>query len=408
MRKMRFPVAQCLSCVMLVLSYLSCNTSRDTDGAAKQLTASYSLYTLNKDGSNSLLVTDDITKGHLSVAADGVAVPTERFDRSIIVKNGYYYHIDGSTDRFVKYILTTKGLKPLASLAMVDKHIENIYWNDDRTLILFTLDNKTFSHLEYHIIDVDDFKVLDRGTVNLPKSVGDYTSLSIGFSTFRGDRTLVGYCYGKFLSNTDYTTIDTLYTAVLSYPTMEIKAIHKDPRSAYPGGINTVQQYGFTDEAGDYYFMSCPGIALGNVPSKPTAIFKIPAESDSISTDYWINVTEQIGNDAYGLWYLGDGKAIIRNERKDRYTDFSDHHSTYQFEYHVVDLAKRTLSKLDLPFDKGTRKESVLVENGKAYIAIDDSTDTHRIWCYDSRSETMSPGLSIGGGADFTVRLERQ
>ncbi len=408
MRKTQFPVGHLVYHLILTLALLSCNGLPGSKDDEDRLTGAYSLYTLNKDGSNSLLIADDVSKGSLSVTKDGIAIPTETFDRSIIVKNGYYYHIDESKDRFVKYILTPDGLKPMASIAMVDKHIENSYWNDERTLILFTLDNKTFSRLEYHIIDVHDFKTLDRGTVDLPKSVGDYGSLSVGFSTFRGDHMLVGYCYGKLLNNTDYTTIDTLYTAVLSYPTMEIMAIHKDSRSAYPGGINTVQQYGFTDEAGDYYFMSCPGIALGNVPSKPTAIFKIPASSDRIDPDYWINISKQIGNDAYGLWYLGNGKAIIRNERKDRYTDFSDHHSTYQFEYQLVDLAQKTLTKLDLPFDKGTRKESVLVDDGKAYIAIDDSTDTHRVWCYDIKSGILSPGLSIGEGADYTVRLERQ
>lgn len=393
--------------LLAALTLSSCNTLSTDNHENIQTRGIYSLYTFNKDGTNSLLVTDELSGGSYTIATAGIAIPTESFDRSIIVKNGFYYHLDTSTDQFTKYTLSVGGLQPVATIAMVDKHIENVHWSDERTLVLFTLDDRTYTNLEYHIIDVADFRTVDRGTVALPKSIGDYSILSIGFSTFRGDHVIIGYCYGKFIGNTEYTTIDTLYTATLTYPDMEIKAIHRDARSAYPGGINTVQQYGFTDESGDYYFMSCPGIALGNTPSKPTAIFRIPAASDVIAPDYWINVSEQIGNDAYGLWYLGGGKAIIRNERKDRYTDFSDHHSTYQFEYHVVDLAERTLTKLDLPFDMGTRKESVLVEAGAVYIAIDDSTDTHRLWRYDIHTGEISGGLSLNG-VDYTVRLDHQ
>ncbi len=392
----------------LALLIVSCRGDSKPVGDAQRLTAAYSLFTFNKSGVSTLLVANDLAHGQLSVATDGFALETERLDRSIIVKDGYYYHVDEAADRFMKYALTHAGLQPLGTIAMVDKHIENTYWADDRILVLFTLDNKTFSELEYHIIDVADFRTLDRGVVDLPKSIGDYGGLSVGFSVMRERSMVIGYCYGKFTGNTEYTTIDTMYTATLAYPTMEVQAIHRDARSAYPGGINTVQQYGFTDEAGDFYFMSCPGIALGNTPSKPTAIFRIPAQSDRIAPDYWVNISEQIGNDAYGLWYLGHGKAVIRNERKDRYTDFANHHNTYQFEYHVVDLTEGTLTKLDLPFDKGTRKESVLVADGTAYIAIDDATDAHRIWCYDIRSGRISPGLTIEDGADYIVRLELQ
>ncbi|SEL66816.1 hypothetical protein [Parapedobacter koreensis] len=393
---------------LLACWFLACMPAQHPAHHTKQTTGTYSLYMLTKDDGNCVVIANNLEQDSLSAEVDGIPLSTETFDRSMMVKNGHYYHIDKAIDQLVKYRLTADSLQALATLPMADKHIENSYWSDDHTLILFTLDDKTYATLEYHVIDVDAFKLIRSGIIDLPKSIGDYNTLSIGFSNFRQHEVIIGYCYHQYTGITEYTTIDTLYTAILAYPSMALKAIHKDARSAYPGGINTVQSYNFTDEKGDFYFMSCPGIALGNMPDLPTAIFKIPAAADTIDPDYWINISEQIGNHAYGMWSIGYGKAIIRSERKDKYTNFSDHHSTYQFEYYVVDLTKQSLTKLDLPLDKGTRKESVLVQGDKAYIAIDDAADNHQLWVYDIPSGAINPGLKLTGGTDYILRVDFQ
>lgn len=119
-----------------------------------------------------------------------------------------------------------------------------------------------------------------------------------------------------------------------------------------------------------------------------------------------INISNKINNHAYGMWYLGNQEALIRSERKDRYHNFQDHHSTYHFEYYRVNLRNGDMVKLDLPFDKGTRKESVIVQNNKAYIGIDDSTNTHSIWVYDIPTAKISKGTGLSQRVDFILRMD--
>ncbi|MNY16570.1 hypothetical protein D3C86_1498390 [compost metagenome] len=68
---------------------------------------------------------------------------------------------------------------------------------------------------------------------------------------------------------------------------------------------------------------------------------------------------------------------------------------------------KNKVTKLDLPFDKGTRKESVLVENGKAYITIDDKDDNHQIWIYDIKTKKINNGLKLNHETNFIVRVDK-
>lgn len=387
--------------ILLLNFVIGCRTDngeRNTDGK-------YSLYTMNKDLGNSIITSNTVDSGHLTISKNGIAIPTQQFDRSIIVKDKHYYFLRAG--KFRKYILESKGLKEIAQLDLPDQHIENINWIDQTTLLLFTSDNKTNRRLWIYKINVNDFIINQQQEVHLPLNSTEFNILSVGFGTIHQDHLLIGYTFNKVINETDFTTIDTMYVATLDKATLQLKTIQKDTRSTYPGGVNTVQSYSFHDEKGNFYFMSCPGIALGNSPSKPTAIFKIDSNSTKVNPSYFLNLTAKTLNHAYGMWYLGNNKAIVRSERRDRYTDFSDHHSTYQFEYYLVDLISQNTRKLSLPFDKGTRKESVLIQNGKAYITIDDADDQHQVWVYDIKSGAISVGLTLDQATDFIVRIDQ-
>ncbi len=387
--------------ILLLNFVIGCRTDngeRNTDGK-------YSLYTMNKDLGNSIITSNTVDSGHLTISKNGIAIPTQQFDRSIIVKDKHYYFLRAG--KFRKYILESKGLKEIAQLDLPDQHIENINWIDQTTLLLFTSDNKTNRRLWIYKINVNDFIINQQQEVHLPLNSTEFNILSVGFGTIHQDHLLIGYTFNKVINETDFTTIDTMYVATLDKATLQLKTIQKDTRSTYPGGVNTVQSYSFHDEKGNFYFMSCPGIALGNSPSKPTAIFKIDSNSTKVNPSYFLNLTAKTHNHAYGMWYLGNNKAIVRSERRDRYTDFSDHHSTYQFEYYLVDLITQNTRKLSLPFDKGTRKESVLIQNGKAYITIDDADDQHQVWVYDIKSGAISVGLTLDQATDFIVRIDQ-
>ncbi|QQD14933.1 DUF4374 domain-containing protein [Sphingobacterium sp. UDSM-2020] len=387
--------------LLLIVFFIGCS-SRDQSNSSSN---NYSLYIMNKNLGNTIVTTNSIDSGTINILKDGIDLPTQYFDRSIIVHNGFFYHI--KSGKFIKFEMQENALTEIAAIPMSNQHIENMNWQGKDTLLLFTLDNKTYSKLHYYKIDVKKFEILQKEEIHLPVAPSKFPIVSIGFSTLHQNNLILGYTYNKVINETDFTTIDTMYFATLDPQTLKIKSIQKDNRSTYPGGVNTVQSYSFHDERGNFYFMSCPGIALGNNLSKPTAIFRIPNNTTTVDSSYFFNLTTTNQNHAYGMWYLGNNEAIIRSERKDLYNDFSDHHSTYQFEYYVVDLLKQTATKLTLPYDKGTRKESVLVENGKAYITIDDKDDNHQVWIYNIQTKKISTGLKLDKETDFIVRIDK-
>lgn len=387
--------------LLLMVFFIGCSSRDQSNSSSKN----YSLYIMNKNLGNTIVTTNSIDSGTINILKDGIDLPTQYFDRSIIVHNGFFYHI--KSGKFIKFEMQESALTEIAAIPMSNQHIENMNWQGKDTLLLFTLDNKTYSKLHYYKIDVKKFEIIQKEEIHLPVAPIKFPIVSIGFSTLHQNNLILGYTYNKVINETDFTTIDTMYFATLDPQTLKIKSIQKDNRSTYPGGVNTVQSYSFHDERGNFYFMSCPGIALGNNLSKPTAIFKIPNNTTTVDSSYFFNLTATNQNHAYGMWYLGNNEAIIRSERKDLYNDFSDHHSTYQFEYYVVDLLKQTATKLTLPYDKGTRKESVLVENGKAYITIDDKDDNHQVWIYNIQTKKISTGLKLDKETDFIVRIDK-
>jgi len=244
--------------------------------------------------------------------------------------------------------------------------------------------------------------------MEIPAPSGRYTTLSIGFVEKKGDALLVGYTYHVAQSVSNYLTSDTLYVSELAYPKMNLVATQKDIRSTYPGGINTIQSYNFKDDRGNYYFQSCPGIALGNHPDLPTGIFKIKAGEKNIDPGYFFNISaSKIKNHAYGMWYLGANKAIIRSERKDLFKGLGDHYSTAHFEFYVLDLVTKSITKLNLPLDKGTRRECVIVEGDTAYISVNSTRAGNYIWLYNIKTGALKKGLQLGGDTDFILRIDR-
>jgi len=394
---------------LLFLLLISLSACRPSPIIADDLTdKKYSLYILGKDGKEYLLQTNTLNNGNLLPERDGVEIGAKEISRAVIVKNGFYYHLDRKKAAFVKYRIANKALTETASLALDDFSIENFYWKSHDTLLLTGLNARDFSQVKYALINTATMEQIAAGDMDIPRPMGRFDNMSVGFVELRGQNVFVGYTYHEQLSASNYTTSDTTYVTELSYPQMAAKKTSKDTRSTYPGGINTIQPYSFNDEQHNYYFMTCPGIALGNRPELPTAIMRIKAADDVPDRDYFFNLSASIThNHAYGMWYLGNNKAIIRSERKDLFKGLGDHYSTAHFEFYVIDLTRKTLQKLALPLDKGTRRECVIVNKDVAYISVNSNTEGNFIWMYDIKTGALKKGMQLSGNTDFIMRIDK-
>lgn len=365
----------------------------------------YSLYVMMKDGAEYLVQTDTIDSGHLDPIAQGTKVTPSRIFYELIVHQNQYYRLDWKTGKFLRNAIENKSYKQTGFLQLTGNWgVDNYNWLGD-TLLIMGHDSK-HSKVRYAKITFDPLKAVE-GTINIPEPTGGFNSMSIGFSTFLKDNLYVGYTYHKTDLNR-YTTSDTMYVTELTYPGLKTVRTFKDTRSAYPGGINTRQSHFFTDEKGDFYFISCPGIALGDHPSKPTGIFRINKANGALDPDYFFNLSASpIHNHGYGFWYIGNGQAIVRTERKGLFKGMQDHYLIPHFDFYVLDLAKQTTSRLNLPLDKGTARNCILVENGLVYIAVNPNTEGSYVWIYDPKTGSLRKGLHFDDQVDYILRLER-
>lgn len=355
-----------------------------------------------------ILQVSDLENGSLLPEKAGTEVSHKQIDREMIVKDGYYFHLDYRSRVFTKYKQGNGMMNTVASVNLPGFSIENYNWIGKDSLLLTGLETAGYSSPRYVLIETRTMNILLKGDLDIPGPFGDYTSMSIGFVNLSKGSLFVGYTYHTQISTSDYTSSDTTYIAELKYPAMKRVKIMKDTRSTYPGGINTVQSYSFTDEHNNFYFMTCPGIALGNRPDRPTGIYRINNGSDTLDNDYFFDISHSaINNHSYGIWYAGNNKAIVRSERKDLYTGIGDHWLVPHFEFYVIDLLSGSAEKLPLPLDKGTRKECVIVEGEKAYIAVNSSTEGNYIWVYNIRSGKLTKGLQLKGDTDYILRIDR-
>lgn len=368
----------------------------------------YSLYILSKDGREYIVETNTLDSGEISPDQLGADLEKQRITRTVIVKNGFYYHLNRKNAAFEKYEINAQNITELAAIPLSDFSIENYRWMNGDTLLLTGLDSKTSSQAKYVIMTTGNMQTIASGNMEITRPQGRFNSISIGFVERRKQNLLVGYTYHQWLDASNYTTSDTTYVTELTYPQMTAVKTSKDTRSTYPGGINTLQPYSFDDGQGNYFFMTCPGIALGNRPELPTGIMKIKANEDAPDKDYFLNLSASTHNHAYGIWYLGNHQAIIRSERKDLFKGLGDHYSTAHFEFYLINVAEgKVIKKLDLPLDKGTRRECVLVQNDIAYISVNSTTEGNYIWLYNIKTGVLKKGLKLTGNTDFILRIDK-
>ncbi len=401
-------------CIMLLFFIASsclhyaCSPRSNEQKSVDDFSASFSLYILNKTGSNNFIILDKLDSLSQQIET---SIPSATFNREFILKGRSFFQLNYKTNQFVRYDLSEKNIlfaKDSISLGKVGD-VEHFIWKENTdTLMLFTVLRDQGSTGFMHVLDTKSMTLVQRQRLPLPKSISaGYDQLNIGVVDYDQEKLWVGYSYSKYLADGDYTTSDSMYFSAIDMRKLTLKSTYSDARSTYPGGINTVQSYAAKNESGDLYFMSCPGIALGNRLDAPTAIFRKKQGDNALDPNYMIDISQKIGNHAYGFWYIGNQQAIIRSEQKDKYTDFSNHHSTYQFEYYLVDLENGNFHKLALPLDKGTRKENVIVDGDKVYFAIDDKDDNHAIWQYSIKQQTIEKLLNLSKSIDFIVRMDR-
>ena len=368
----------------------------------------YSFVIRTTDEKSYVWQTDNLDSGTVNPVEKGVWLNgPSRIWYYLLVKNGFYYYVDSKSEYFVKSELRDGRFVHLDSVQLRDfSYPDNAVFTDQYTVFLIShsmgLKPKKFARVNVKSMTATI------GTLPIPSPVKPFDNMSVGFEMWRNNRIWIGYTYHYSNRDMGYGSSDTVYVARMTYPELVPEHTDKDSRSTYPGNVNTAQQNTFEDENGDFYFLSCPGIVRGANPDQPTAVYRIKGSEVNLDSTYFFNISaSKIQNHAYGLWYLGNHKALIRSERKDLFKTYKEHYLVPHIEYYEVDLLTKDVKKLSLPLDRGSSRTCVLVEGDKAYITINDGAGNNDVWIYRSKDQSLTKGLHFEGNIDYIFRLEK-
>ncbi len=384
---------------------MSMSACRDMEGAKAK---KYSVVVGSGQGELYIWQTDHLDSGTVDPIAKGVKLlGPPRIWYYLLVRDGFYYYVDSKSEYFIKAQVRDERFVHLDSIRLPDfSYPDNSLFITRDTIFLVShsmgMQAKKFAKVNVRTMTASI------GSLPVPSPRAPFDNMSVGFEMWRGDRLWIGYTYHYANKNMGFGSSDTVYVARMTYPGMALEHIDKDPRSTFPGNVNTAQQNTFKDEKGDFYFLSSPGIVRGANPHQPTAVYRIKADEQTIDSSYFFNISaSEVQNHAYGLWYLGNHKALLRSERKDLFKTYKEHYAVPHIGYYEIDLLTREVSRLDLPLDRGSSRTCVLVEGEKAYITINDGKGGNDIWIYRPGDRSLVKGLHFEGDVDYIFRLEK-
>ena len=377
-----------------------CSDSDDNGGTPVQEEGKYSAILCVGAWPNTAYYIADVpslTSGTISIKGNGAEMTGKVYAQDIIQKDGFYYHANFGSGRFGKYHVEKGALVIDKEVPFTFLNWSSYVWVDDQTLVIF---GDAEGEGRYAIVKVADM-TLTTGKLELKAKPTGFTGYNVGFAEYRDGKLFVGYGYSfsdwsvkPLPVNPDFNV------AVVSYPSMKTESTITDTRTTTPGGPIVYAPASFKDENGDIYFISDP--VAGYDYKSPSVVYRIKNGATTLDPTYFFDLSAKTDNGmGAAMWYIGNGKAIVRTRIKGESID-ADH------SFSVIDVKTGTfIKKLDLPADKGERMvNAVVVEDGKAYIAV-NAADKDYIWEYDTASEKLTKGAEFVDGIDYILRLEK-
>jgi hypothetical protein len=347
-----------------------------------------------------ILNLQSLSEGTADLKGNGAEMTKHLYAQDVIQKNGYYYHANAGTGRLGKYHVSNNKLYVDKEIPFTELNWSSVTWPNDETLVMFGT-NGDQNKILYSILNTSNMTITSSGELAVNDLTTGMAAYNVGFAEYRGDKIFLGY---GMRSNWDNWPImessENVFVAVIDYATMKVDKTLEDTKSASAGGPNAYCPYSFVDENNDLYFITDP--VDGYNYTQPSYIYKIANGSTELDASYNFNFSSSVSDGmAAAIWYIGNGKAIIRTCVAGKSID-ADH------SYSIVDVHTGAfIKKLDLPVDKGERYvQSVVIEGGKAYIAV-NSSDRDYVWIYDPAADTLTKGLEFVGGLDYILRLEK-
>lgn len=346
---------------------------------------------------------DDLSKGLANPKVSGITLNDDIY-YDLYYYKGIYYDID-RPDKIKKYIQKGNKVVFLDSCVITSMtSIETHSFVDDSTLLVVGLD-MAHRNPVYAIIDTKEFNIRKEGNIPIPDD-GSYQRTSVGFAAVKEEKLYINYVYHNWQDSV-YTTSDSICLVTLDYPLITPRHYSFSHKSSYPPQNGRHQPTMAVNEQGQIFFITNTSEEFNIKEDIPSGILKVDMVKENIAPDFFINISDSLKN-CYpvAIWFVSGDIFLIKCERQDLVNSWSDFIEKRIFEYYAVNVATKTLNKLNLPLDKPWYTNNVLVDDSIAYIA-NNAEDGYTFWLFDPKNNSLQKGLKIDPDVAriFTIAL---
>lgn len=340
---------------------------------------------------------------------DGVDVTATIYQESVI-KDGYYYQVPKSADRFGKYRIADNRLETLAEHPFE----QNTYkdrrythaWTDDNTLVIMAA-NGSADKVIWTKLNAADMSIMAEGELSLEVPEGDKFSTS-GLAKYRESDNMIIYAF-QHKNETEH-----FYVAFIDADDMSVVNEVMEDRADQMAGTaygELLQDKMFFDED-DNLYIACNSKLPGAEKSTQQYGRLLRINNGETAFDKTYEGYNYDKGKIVTASYLTEGKALIYIQDPD-YTGAGAWGDAYNCYYAVLDLKTDAKTEIqyqgqNLPFCSGTFSQRSLVDGDVAYIGVNPEDSEPCVYIYNIEDGTVEKGLSITEGYEFDriVRME--
>jgi hypothetical protein len=348
-----------------------------------------------------LLTADDITKGSITTAGNGLEQDgTYRYYLSTQNKFFSFLYGQGNPGAVTTYGLTANG--DLTKTSNFQAETVQVFAPVNKDILMVKVPRSGASISYMYKVDAE--QSILTGTVSQD------TRLLIGnknpdlaerahftWATQVGDKVFMPYMKINGIAPDTFGTrhADSTWVAVYSYPDLKLEKVIKDDRTSYLGAYFTNGL--FQDEKGDAYgFSGAIGTANGVVSStKPSAVVRINKGTTEFDKSYFFNVQEKSGGyKISSTSYISNGKFLLL-----MYGTPGTNSGAVRLA--VADVYNQTfkwVTGMPALLTSATTRYNIATEDGNSAVLGVNTPDGNWIYTINGTSAAATQGMKVEGG----------
>lgn len=376
------------------------------------------------DGGIYVLPTTDLNNGKLSFVGNGMELYSVRSAR-VMARNNYVYNLDyggGKLYQFMnhedaKSYMTGKQLD--VSLALDGETYVRPTMVDDNTILVHTVTTESkeddkgnpvvTATMRVASVQIPEMKIKATATFVIPETEWDTEEKRyvgrVDCPVVMGNKVYYGVMRRtKFSEPTPPNT--GVHSIVLDYPSLENP---KYIRSEIANGSTNGYRGTSALKIGDYIYQL--NQFWGATKDEPTVIVRL--KGGKYDESYSFNVTEALGMDASyanSWYYAGNNIAYMPISDESLGGEDSPHGKNNTYTIARIDMEKKTVVKMNVPYSDMFKYQSGVAHDGKFYMAIspnpkkDGTVQKANIYAFDINSEdpdAFTTGADLDEGSIF-------